>query len=592
MPKLVTDITRECNPPFDESHQETRMYNPRWRDGKDVEDSHVKKRSASGYLSPWVYLDPSESNSSSTFYGRIAFYPGGGYVAELGDTVKDTAVITAYLKNNHWIDRYTRAVFIEGAVYNPNTNLVGVMETVIEVTPANGLLPRTNFKIFRLFAELNPSYAFNSACEFLTLGIVIYTLYKIIKGIYMRKKDHFREVISWLDIIFFVNGIAIAVVYTLREMLLKRAVQALNKDQDSFLNFSECGMMNEELVFIYAFAAFIAILKFVHFLSFTRAIQLLCTAIYRSVAELQSFTVMLFTVFMGYVSLAHTIYGPYLEDYRSVSSTLASLTCLMMGVFDFTDFTSQTDYKMVGYFFFSTFTSSMIFIFTNMIITIINVVHKNVRKDKDLKNNEGAFFDIILQRLLTLTGFRGPPQRDEPIIEEPPISEMQWNLSVQYLMDNQLKRLHRLVNSIYVHDEMEDIIFINQLSKRQERERKPELFITEDGMQENAPDHTLDCDQGLRVDAEIRPLSVNIHPQTNTKLGTEELKKPTDAIVQLIAKKTEELRLLEEGGNCDETERLLRVKVIKCLHELLEKRTSSHHDSERLSVNHKEESDA
>lgn len=577
VPKLVTDITRECNPPFDESHQETRMYNPRWRDGKEVEDSQVKKRSASGYLSPWVYLDPSESNSSSTFYGRIAFYPGGGYVAELGDTVKDTAVIAAYLKNNHWIDRYTRAVFIEGAVYNPNTNLVGVMETVIEVTPANGLLPRTNLKIFRLFAELNPSYALNSACEFLTLGIVLYTLYKIIKGIYMRKKDHFREVISWLDMIFFLNGIAIAVVYILREMLLKRAVQALHK-KESFLNVSECGMMSEQLVFLYAFAAFIAILKFVHFLSFTRIVQLLSTTIYRSVAELQSFAVMLFTVFMGYVSLAHTIYGPYLEDYRSVSSTSASLTCLMMGVFDFTDFISQTDYKMVGYFFFSTFTSSMIFIFTNMIVTIINVVHKDVCEDKDLKKDQIKFFDIILHRLLTLTGFRGPPQRDEPIIEEPPISEMQWNSSVQYLMDNQLKRLHRLVNSIYIQDEMEDTIFINQLSKRREKENKPELFITEDGMQENAPDHTPDYDQGLRVDAEMnsiqRPLSVNIHPQTNTKLATEELKKPTDAIVQLIAKKTEELRCLEEGGNCDETERLLRVKVIKCLQELHEKRTN------------------
>ena len=470
VPKLVRGFIHECNPPFDVSHEETRMYQPGWKEGKEVEDTQpVKKRSPSGHLSPWVYLDTSESNSSLPFYGRIAFYPGGGYIAELGDTVEDTGAFAAYLKANHWIDKYTRAVFIEGAVYNPNTNLIGVLETAIEVTSANALLPRANFKIFRLFAELNPSYALFSACEFLFFGIALYTLYTIIKGIYQRKKDYFRETISWLDIAFFINGIAIAVVYVLRERLLKHAVRAISKDQESFLNFSVCGLYSEGLVFLFAFAAFIAIIKFIHFLSFTRVIQLLSTTIYRSVVELQSFAVMLFTIFMGYTSLAFTIYGPYLEDYRSFSATLASLNSLMMGVFNFNDFTSQSDYKIVGYFFFASFTSSMIFIFTNIVITIINVTHKAVWDNENLKEKKGSFFNIIMERLLIVVGFRGPAKREEPKVKEPSISELQWNLNVQYLMENQLKRLNGLVNSIYIHNEVEDILLTNQLSQKPEK---------------------------------------------------------------------------------------------------------------------------
>lgn len=383
-------------------------------------------------------------------------------------------------------------------------------------------------------------------------------------------------------------------VYILRESFLKRAVRTLNEDQESFLNFSECGLYSEGLVFLFAFATFIAMLKFIHFLSFTRVVQLLSTTIYRSVVELQSFAVMLFTIFMGYASLAFTIYGPYLEDYRSFSATLASLNSLMMGVFDFKDFTSQSDYKTVGYFFFATFTTSMIFIFTNIVIMIINVEHKAVSEDENLKEKEGSFFNIIMERLLVLVGFRGPPKREEPVVEELSISELQWNLNVQYLMDNQLKRLNGLVNSIYMHDEVEDIILTNQLSQKSGKETKHEQSTMEGKNHENAAGQTIHCGQGPRTDANTSsnqgPFTENIHPQINIASPGEEQRNSIETIYQLIAKKTEELKRLQEEGSCDERERFLRVKVIKCLQDLLEKAKGGHHDTEELSVNHKEES--
>ena len=556
------------------------MYFPEWKGGTEKDDTKVIKRSSSGQLSPWVYLDPSESNSSSTFYGRIAFYPGGGYVAELGDTVGETEAFVAYLKTRRWIDKYTRAVFIEGALYNPNTNLIGVMETGIEVTSANILLPRVNIISFRLIADLNPSYAFYSACEFLFFGILLFTMYAIVKGIYQRKKAYFRETISWLDIIFFVDGVAIVVVYILRASRLKHAVNVLNKDQESFLNFSECASYSETLVVLYALADFIAILKFIHFLSFTRCVQLLSTTIYRSVVELQSFAVMLFTVYMGYASLAFTIYGPYLEDYRSFSTTLGSLSSLLMGVFDHNDFTSQTDYKVTGYFFFASFSCSMMFVFTNIVITIINCVHKDVSSDEDLRKNEENFFNIIIERLLILTGFQGPPKHEEQVIEEPPISELQWNLNVQYIMDSQLKRLNGLVNAIYIHDEVEDILLTSHVS----------------GNHGNLANQVAECEQGgirakTNLNSDQLSNAESIPLQLNTTSASGQQNNSIETISQLIVKKTEELTRLEDEGNCDERERLLRVKVIKCLEELLDKVTRTHHDSGNLTMNCDDESE-
>lgn len=599
--KLVKDIIPECNPPYHESHEDTRMYSPGWRDGIQTESTLGSQRSASGQLSPWIYLDPAESNSSLTIFGRIAFYPGGGYVAEFGDSVEETVALLNYLKYTRWVDRYTRAVIIEGAIYNPNTNLIGVVETAVEITSATAFLPRVDFKIFRLFASLSPSYAFNSACEILFFVILLYTLYTIIKGIHKKKKEYFRETISWLDMIFFVNGFAIVVVYIARESKLKSAVDTLKKDQEWFINFSECGLYNEAIVFLYAFADFIAILKFINFLSFTRCVQLLSTTIYRSLVELQSFAVMLFTVFMAYASMAFTIYGPYLEDYRSVSATLGSLTSLVMGVFDYTDFTSQPDYKVVGYFFFATFSSSMMFIFTNIVITIINVVHKAVSGDEEIKKNDANFFNIVLDRLLIFTGFRGPPIREEPVIEEPSIAELQWNWHVQYVMDNQLKRLNGLVNSLYSHDEMEEISFLRVFSPIPEVEHKP---VTGHGCQGDQCDVLSNAAAGQTKEREQEHRdndNMNIpnqeaiikenDQQLQNVLASEPQKTSVETITDLIAKKTEELERLEGEGACDETERLRRVKVIKCLQDLLNTEAMSSQDSAKLFMNHDEESE-
>ena len=593
MTKVLREVIHECNPPFDEKHEDTRMFSPEWRAGyQPAGDTPLYKRSASGQLSPWAYLDPTESNSSFTFYGRIAFYPGGGYMAEFGDSLEETAAFVKYLKSTHWIDKYTRAVFIEGAIYNPNTNLIGVIETGVEVTSGNAFLPRVDFKIFRLFARLDPSYAFNSACELLFFVIILYTLYTIIKGIYQRRKEYFYETVSQLDIILFVDGVAIVVVYVVRESKLKSAVATLKSDQEWFMDFSECASYNETLVILYAFADFVAILKFIHFLSFTRVVQLLSTTIAKSVVELQSFAVMLFAIYMAYSSMAFTVFAPYVEDYRSFSATLASLSCLVMGVFDHTDFTSQSDYKTVGYFFFTTFSASMIFIFTNVVITIISVVHQDVCTDEELKKNQDSFFNIILDRVLIFTGLKGPPVREEPEIEEPSISEIQWNSNVNYIENSQLKRFKGLIKSIYDYDEIENISLIRAYTCTWERKTiRENSGYQGDTSRSNAADQSNNDEHGRTNDTKSQSQGESVakdEQQLESPSSMEEKNSPSETLTKLIAKKTEELRRLEEQGVCDEKERLRCVRVIECFQDLLKKSVGDE-DSAKMFLSHEEE---
>lgn len=87
----------------------------------------------------------SSSLNDSIFFGKYAQYLGGGYVYRLDS---DPATIQSdlnTLQQLSWIDKRTRAVFIEFTLFNPNLNLFSYSEMFFEILPSGNLLPSAKF---------------------------------------------------------------------------------------------------------------------------------------------------------------------------------------------------------------------------------------------------------------------------------------------------------------------------------------------------------------------------------------------------------------------------------------------------------------
>jgi polycystin 2 len=76
-----------------------------------------------------MYTSEKELNGSS-HWGIIASYSGAGYYLDLSRTREETAAQLAGLRRNFWLDRGTRAAFIDFSVYNANINLFCVVRCV------------------------------------------------------------------------------------------------------------------------------------------------------------------------------------------------------------------------------------------------------------------------------------------------------------------------------------------------------------------------------------------------------------------------------------------------------------------------------
>ncbi|GFR75987.1 polycystic kidney disease protein 1-like 2 [Elysia marginata] len=73
--------------------------------------------------------------------GHYDTYGGGGYISNLDINLMVAKAITKELKEQFWIDRQTRAVFLEFTLYCANTNRFAYVILLAEFPPSGGVIP-------------------------------------------------------------------------------------------------------------------------------------------------------------------------------------------------------------------------------------------------------------------------------------------------------------------------------------------------------------------------------------------------------------------------------------------------------------------
>lgn len=122
-----------CNVPLSTSTEDDDDYGERW-----------KYASWSDILfeeSPWSYLSPNKSSSISMFSESRQLFHGGGYVAELKRTRRESQSAVLNLLDSNWLDLRTRIVFFEITVYNVNKGILSSIVFTTEHLQSTLILP-------------------------------------------------------------------------------------------------------------------------------------------------------------------------------------------------------------------------------------------------------------------------------------------------------------------------------------------------------------------------------------------------------------------------------------------------------------------
>lgn len=141
---------------------------------------HAEYNSSNGE-NPFRYSS-SDIVKASIISGKFSTYGRGGYVRTLGSKYSGSKKIMENLKDNNWVDRGTRVVFLDFTVYNANINLFCLIRLITEFPATGGAIPTWTFRTVKLIRYVTPMDFFVLACEILfVLFVVYYTIEEIIE---------------------------------------------------------------------------------------------------------------------------------------------------------------------------------------------------------------------------------------------------------------------------------------------------------------------------------------------------------------------------------------------------------------------------
>ncbi|KAH0510594.1 Polycystin-2 [Microtus ochrogaster] len=339
----------------------------------------------------WIYTSEKDLNGSS-HWGIIATYSGAGYYLDLSRTREETASQIAGLRRNFWLDRGTRATFIDFSVYNANINLFCVVRLLVEFPATGGVVPSWQFQPVKLTHYATAFDFFLAACEIIFCLFILYYVVEEILEIRIHRLHYFRSFWNCLDAVIVVLSI-VAVVINIYRMSNVEGLLRFLEDQNTFPNFEHVAYWQIQFNNIAAVNVFLVWIKLFKFISFNRTMSQLSTTMSRCAKDLFGFTIMFFIVFLAYAQLAYLVFGTQVDDFSTFQECIFTQFRIILGDINFAEIEEAN--RVLGPLYFTTFVFFMFFILLNMFLAIINDTYSEVKSDLAQQKAEMELSDLI-----------------------------------------------------------------------------------------------------------------------------------------------------------------------------------------------------
>ena len=387
-----------CDEPYSwDAEDQTPSYAPGWKPAN-------QNTSYNPECSAWHYKTTAELKTRP-FLGHLGLYRGGGYKLDLGSTINSAYYVLDDLKLNGWVDKYTRAVFVEFTVYNGHSNLYCVANLLLEFTAAGGVVPFIQLLSTRIDRYVGHFLIFVLACEVsFVLFTLLFTYREFKRFLKTELKDYMTEFWTWIELTLLGLSWSSIVLYAIRFALDKFTKNTFRENPNQFVDFQHLALVDQLFGYVYAFVVFMTSAKFLRLFRFNRRMSLLGSTIKSAAWELVHFGIIFGLVFVGFAHLCYLVFSHELYKFHTFVTTVETLISVMLGKFSYVSL--ERTNRVLGPIMFFFYSIGVVFILVNMFLSIIIENFKKVKRDNDLQSNEHEIVDYITEQFMNWLGFK------------------------------------------------------------------------------------------------------------------------------------------------------------------------------------------
>lgn len=331
----------------------------------------------------WQYIDASDIWGFSRM-GEYNAYSGGGYILKFVKNRDNAYLLLEELVQNDWINRNTRAVFLEFTIYNPNVNLFVYAVFLVEFSEIGSSFTWTDTQAFKPVLRLS---SLNFSLVVYYMIFLFYYIFLLFKILWHFKKEGFlrfvREPWNAVDCMCTLFACSCLVTFVLRMKYTNKAMDMFYEDKLSganrFINYGHIVMWDNVFNVLFAIVLFVSTIQILKILGYNKRFTEVIAVLTKAGRDLFAFGIVFVIIFVAFVLCAYLLFGSKLEAYKSIYDTCGTLANTFIG-------RNKLDPVVVAaplaaQFFYTTYVLFVIMIMLTIFMSILNTSISAVRAE-------------------------------------------------------------------------------------------------------------------------------------------------------------------------------------------------------------------
>ena len=262
----------DCIGKYGYANEENGDFNYTWTQPRTFEDP-ISQKDKAWRFQKWDELD------TYPIWAELYTYYSGGYVVEMFPRWKN-AQIFKDLKERKWLDRYSRAVIVEFALFNAATNHFNSITIVMEFPPSGGVIHYSSILTFKMYRYTAGYEFFVIGCEVIFLLYILIFLIRESRLIHKQGWSYFTEFWNLVEFSIIFLSVLSVFFYFYREKLAKELMTRINnRVPNVYVNFQFAANWDLCFSYIVALIVFFVMIKFIKLLRFNKRICLLSNSL-------------------------------------------------------------------------------------------------------------------------------------------------------------------------------------------------------------------------------------------------------------------------------------------------------------------------
>ncbi|XP_068614235.1 polycystin-2-like [Brachionichthys hirsutus] len=340
----------------------------------------------------WAYAPEGETNSSG-YWGQVSKYGGGGYYQDLSRTKAESTIQLQFLKDSLWLDRGTRAVFLDFSVYNGNINLFCIARLLVEFPATGGAVTSWQFQTVRLIRYASSWDYFVGLCEVAFSLFILYYAVEEVLEIRIHRLHYFKSLWNCLDVLIVALSVVAIIMNITRSAMVGHLLKGLLENHAAHPGFDALATVQVQFNNVAAIVVFFSWIKLFKFINFNKTMSQLSSTMSRCAKDLVGFAIMFFIIFLAYAQLAYLVFGTQVNDFSTFQASIVTQFRIILGDFEFSEIEEAN--PVLGPIYFTTFVFFIFFILMNMFLAIINDTYSEVKADMSQQRSEMEMTDLI-----------------------------------------------------------------------------------------------------------------------------------------------------------------------------------------------------